>query len=1072
MEGSITGLTVADGENTPQSVPASPQHLLTWLADGPVALPAGEAFLRADFQRAGPDLLIETPSGASFVVAGYFLEANPPALETASGAVLNAKLVTALAGPAVPGQVAQLAVEGAPGDIAQPGVGIGEPIGQVNEAEGTVTVTRADGTQATLGLGDNVFQGDVLETGPEGNVAVVFVDDTVFTLNGDGRMVMDEMVYDPGTQTGVFHAQVVQGVFSFVSGKVAKTTVDGMVVSTPTNTIGIRGSTALGRAGPEGAENRVVLMPDVDGHVGELVVSNAAGFQVLNEPGASVTLFSFNAPPPPPIVLPPQQIQQAFGASLTRLTKAIATKAQQDAQRASQEAEQRGEDAQQAQNQAQQADDEAAQAEAEAEAAAAEAEAAAAEAAASGDPEAQAKAAAAEAKAQEAAAKAEAAKAEAEAAAAAAAAKAAEAEAAQQQAQAAQQFQSAAQTAFTQQSQVFEQFQQGGPTGPSAGMIVIGADGTAQVLTGAMQEKGVININEKGDGTIGASTAELIIEKIAKEIEAEIAKTVEAITGETGTTDVETIYTNIFDFIDLYSPFNDENLVYHFGETIVAPPGGGALAGSALNTNYYFHWGSINMNAAYTITDAGGTNQISFDALDTVTAKVVTSSSTGTNGTIYIYNAATAIDLYSTITFTSIHQFLLSDVSVSTFADENYTDSAGGDVLVFGTLHAGDVGYAVAYSDSAETITVDATNYPDITDALIFAKGGGDTVHMNMASGDITVIGGVTSTDNNDTTGNDYIPDTFINTFTYADNASFTAGNDGINVVLYGYGAEPAGSAGVTDRATSLAFHHDLWDVGHFIASEGDDLITAYSGYYNTLESGAGADTVRIEQNAYLYTINTGTENDTLTIASSLLNTATAVGALDGGGGTDELIIEMYQGGTFDLSTVVVNFETVKVQGNFLASGSIDVTGNDAATTFIGTPEGDTLVGGAGSDTFQGGYGVDTMTGGGGADTFIYTHSLESAPGAGDSITDFDAGTSASFVDKIDISALSVQGTFSVVGTGAFTGSDNASARFETSGNQIQIDINGDGVLDSNDIVINVQADISANLDVSDFATA
>lgn len=1067
MEGSITGLTSANGEDTPLSTQTSPQHLLTWLADGPVALPAGEEFLRADFQRAGPDLLIETPSGASFAVAGYFLEANPPALETASGAVLNAKLVTALAGPAAPGQVAQLAVEGAPGGIAQPDIGTGEPIGQVSEAEGTVTVTRADGTQAALGLGDNVFQGDVLETGAKGNVAVVFVDDTVFTLNGDSRMVLDEMVYDPGSQTGVFNAQVVQGVFSLVSGKIAKTGPDAMTVSTPELTIGIRGTTLLG------SRESLTLMQDVDGFVGEATVRYNA------PPGA---------PPPPPIVLnqigggvvlgptgptftqfTPQQIQANFGASLTRLTKVIATKAQQDAQRASQEAEQRGEDAQQAENQAQQAEEEAAQAEAEAEAAAAEA-AAAAEEAAAGDEEAQAKAVAAEAKAQEAAAKAEAAKAEAEAAAAEAAAKTAEAEAAQQQAQAAQQFQDAAQTAFTQQAQTFEQFQQGGPAGPDGAMIVIGADGAAQVLTGAMQEKGVININEKGDGSIVAKTAELIIEKITKEIEDEITKIADTFGLDGETTDGETIYGDIFDFIDLYSPFYEENLVYHFGETIIAPPGGGHLAGSTLNTNYYFHWGSINASAVYTITDAGGVNQISFDSLDTVTAKVVTSASSGTNGTIYIYNAATAIDLYSTITFSSIHQFLLSDVSVATFADENYTDSAGGDVLVFGTLHAGDVGYAVAYSDSAETITVNTTNYPDISDALIFAKGGGDTIQMNIASGDITVIGGITATDNTDTTGNDYIPDANINTFTYAGNSSFTAGSNGIKVLLHGYGNEVAGSASVTDRATSAAFHHDLWDVGHFIASAGDDLITAYSGYYNTLEAGAGADTVRIEQSAYLYTINTGTENDTLTIASSLLSTATGAGALDGDAGTDELIIEMYQGGTFDLSTVVVNFESVKVQGNFLASGSFTMTANDAATTFIGSAQGDTFVGGAGNDTLRGGYGVDTMTGGGGADMFTYTSALESAPGAGDSITDFDAGTNGTAVDKFDIGTV-VQGSFSYEGTGAFAGGGNTSARFETTGNQVQIDVNGDGAMTSSDIVINVQADISANLNTEDFST-
>ena len=59
------------------------------------------------------------------------------------------------------------------------------------------------------------------------------------TLPSIGRMVLDEMVYDPETQSGAFNAQIVKGVFSFVSGDLAKTSPDAMVLHTPTSTIGI-----------------------------------------------------------------------------------------------------------------------------------------------------------------------------------------------------------------------------------------------------------------------------------------------------------------------------------------------------------------------------------------------------------------------------------------------------------------------------------------------------------------------------------------------------------------------------------------------------------------------------------------------------------------------------------------------------------------------------------------------------------------------------------------------------------------------------------------------------------------
>jgi len=457
--------------------------LKAYNAQGNIILPSDDDFLRADFSHSGPDLLIQTPSGSQFLVPSFFMAETSPALITPEGAVLSAKLVTTLAGPVAPGQVAQLGF-GAP--AAQQDASLGVPIGQVNEAEGQVTVTHPDGTQETLLTGGQVYQGDVLQTATGASVSVIFVDDTVFSLAEDGRMVLDEMVYDASAQTGVFKAEVVQGVFSFVSGQVAKTSPDGMVVSTPTTTIGIRGSTVLGNAAAEGAENKITLVPDVDGKVGEIVINTGGGSIVLNSAGATTTVTSANGAPSKVVFLSQAAIQKSFGATLTKLVKVVAQKADADAdasraadaadaknaeaKQANDEAKQAGEAAQQADEAAQQADAEATQAEADADAAEAEAAAAKAEAEASGDPEAIAKAAATEAKAAEAKAQAEAAKAQAETQAAQAAQakaeaqaktaaaemKAAEAQVAVAQAQQAQQFNTLAKSAEATQTKAFE----------------------------------------------------------------------------------------------------------------------------------------------------------------------------------------------------------------------------------------------------------------------------------------------------------------------------------------------------------------------------------------------------------------------------------------------------------------------------------------------------------------------------------------------------------------------------------------------------------------------------------------
>lgn len=260
-------------------------------ASGRLELPAGSDFVRADFVRSGPDLQIETPDGNHFLVPAFFMSETPPDLVTAWGGILSSDVVAKLTGPMTPGMTAAHQDD----HILHPD--LGDPIGSITELEGLVQITRADGSQLTLVTGGNIFQGDVLETGAGSSIGIVFADDTMFSLGEGGRMVMDEMIYDPGTQEGAFSATILTGTFSFVSGQIAKTSPDAMVLSTPVATMGIRGSTGLGKASAEGSENKITLVPDIDGNLGELVITTQAGTQVLNQANATTTITSAFAPP-------------------------------------------------------------------------------------------------------------------------------------------------------------------------------------------------------------------------------------------------------------------------------------------------------------------------------------------------------------------------------------------------------------------------------------------------------------------------------------------------------------------------------------------------------------------------------------------------------------------------------------------------------------------------------------------------------------------------------------------------------------------------------------------------------
>ncbi len=258
--------------------------------DGPLLMPSGASLSGAEFVRAGPDLLLVGPDGTTVLVTGYFTLAAPPALISAEGALLPADLVAILAGPAAPAQYAQ---EGA--------LVADQPIGRVTDATGAVTATRLDGSQESLEVDSVVFQGDVLETGADAAIAITFLDETVFSIGENARMVLDELVFDPTTLAGRSAFSVLEGVFVFVSGEVAANNPDEMVVRSPVATIGVRGTNVAIQSAPEGDLNTFVLLPKI----GEVVSSGAI----------SVMTQAMTFDGTPPIVLS-QSYQAASVASV------------------------------------------------------------------------------------------------------------------------------------------------------------------------------------------------------------------------------------------------------------------------------------------------------------------------------------------------------------------------------------------------------------------------------------------------------------------------------------------------------------------------------------------------------------------------------------------------------------------------------------------------------------------------------------------------------------------------------------------------------------------------------------
>ncbi|MBF0270250.1 MAG: cadherin-like domain-containing protein [Alphaproteobacteria bacterium] len=279
-----------------------------------VGVPSSQLLLSGEYQRLGPDLLLQSPNGEQFLIRDFFATETPPDLVSADGSVIPGELAVRLAGSLTPGQYAQA------GDIPAK-----QPIGRADALSGDVTVVHADGSKNQLHKGDAVFQGDVLQTLKGAAIGLVFMDGTTLALGGNGRLVLDQMVFDPATQIGRSSFSLVQGSFSFVSGQIAKSAPDAASLKTPVATIGIRGTMVAGSFTPESGLV-TALLPEGNS-TGEFTITTAAGTTTNNQNFGAVHVANFFAAPSSVVQVSKGQIANSFVEVLNAVTSVSAPQA-------------------------------------------------------------------------------------------------------------------------------------------------------------------------------------------------------------------------------------------------------------------------------------------------------------------------------------------------------------------------------------------------------------------------------------------------------------------------------------------------------------------------------------------------------------------------------------------------------------------------------------------------------------------------------------------------------------------------------------------------------------------------
>ena len=119
-----------------------------------------------------------------------------------------------------------------------------DAIGKVKTVTANAFIQRGDGRIAAA-VGAAVQRNDVLETDDNGSMGVIFNDDTTISVGPKSRLTINEFVYNPKQGQFSFVSKLAQGTLSYISGDIAKRSPEAVSVSTPSATIGIRGTSFL-----------------------------------------------------------------------------------------------------------------------------------------------------------------------------------------------------------------------------------------------------------------------------------------------------------------------------------------------------------------------------------------------------------------------------------------------------------------------------------------------------------------------------------------------------------------------------------------------------------------------------------------------------------------------------------------------------------------------------------------------------------------------------------------------------------------------------------------------------------
>lgn len=177
-----------------------------------------------------------------------------------------------------------------------------EDVGTVAATQGTADIGRG-GTLTPAAVGQTVQLGDELHTGGDGQLRVVFRDDSVIDLSENSSLVVDRQVFDPSASSFSSLMRLVSGKARAFVSQYYRTPGAAYEVQTPTAVAGVRGTSFLVAYDP------VHDNTDVIGIHGQVEVRSLTGQTVFVTAHETTTVWR-NEPPTPPEAVDKQRFHR------------------------------------------------------------------------------------------------------------------------------------------------------------------------------------------------------------------------------------------------------------------------------------------------------------------------------------------------------------------------------------------------------------------------------------------------------------------------------------------------------------------------------------------------------------------------------------------------------------------------------------------------------------------------------------------------------------------------------------------------------------------------------------------